>query len=302
MNKKMALALVTLGFGISHADEVYKLNPGENISSLLVNRLGHHIIYRNKYLDEILKYNNLNRQNARKLRIGQEIKIPSAVIQAIANEKTIPTPEIPMIQETPSNAAEFRHWLRLAGKIENLRGKSVGNITPNEYSLVIARPILGLGFDRLENGHELYSSIDTSFVKLAADPSRISRDNFFLAEGSLLYRKHLNDDWSFGGLGKYGQEIYVEVKSSQKYEMHTPWIFGVGPHVGFKNLGFSTLFIPSQKIVTHQTTKANYKFHLNYKIKHHQNFWEFETTYANLSTQSSDVGNLGFKAQYNWKF
>lgn len=302
MNKKMAIALMTLGFGISHADEVYKLQPGENISSLLVNRLGHHIIYRNKYLDQILKYNNLNRQSARKLRIGKEIKIPSSVIQAIANETTIATPEVPTIQEAPSTAAETIRWLRLAGKVENLRGKSVGTLIPNDYSLVIARPILGLGFDRFTDVHEIYSSIETSFVQLAADSSRISRDKFFMGEGSLLYRKRLNNDWSLGGLGKYGQEIYVEVKSSQKYEMHTPWIFGVGPHLGFKNLGFSTLIIPSQKIVNNLSTKANYKFHLNYKIKHHHNYWELESTYANLSTQSSDVGNLGFKVQYNWKF
>ncbi len=309
MNKRIAITLVTLGFGISHADEVYKLEPGENISSLLVNRLKHSIIYRNKYLDQILKYNNLNRQSARKLKIGKEIKIPSAVVEGIAAEKAPPIPQIPTpiteiapTQEAPSTPAEFYRWLRLAGKLENLEGKSVGNLTPYDYSLVIAIPTLGLGFDRINNGHELYSSIDASFVKVAADSLRTGRDSFFLAEGNLLYRKRVNEDWSIGALGKYGQEIYIEVKTNKEYELQTPWIFGIGPHLSYKNLGLSTLFIPSQKIVSDLTTKENYKLLLNYKIQHHHNHWDLEGSYANISTKNSDAGNLGIKVQYNWRF
>jgi hypothetical protein len=309
MYKKMAIALVTLGFGISHADEVYKLEAGENVSSLLVNRLKHSIIYRNKYLDEILKYNNLNRRSARRLRVGKEIKIPSAVIDAIAEEKTLPVTETPQpiaeiapTQETSPAPIEYFRWLRLGVAFENLRGKSVGNSTPNDYSLTLVRPILGLGFDGIKNGHELYSSIDASFVKLADDSLRTGRDSFILAEGSLLYRKRFKEDWAFGAIGEFGQEIYVEVKTNKKYELQTPWIFGMGPHLNYKALGLSYLFVPTQKITSNQSTKDNYKVLLNYKIKHHDNYWLVEGSYSDISPQDSDSLNFAAKIQYNWKF
>jgi hypothetical protein len=313
VNKKIAAGILSLGFAISHADEVYELNPGETVSDLLVNRLKHNIIYRNHYLQEILKYNNLNLRIARRLRIGKEIKIPSTVIDHIVEKEVSPIPDMesltpvqeiaPTPSQDPSPAtAVFNRWLRFGGVFETLTGKSMGNSVPNDYSLVVVRPILGLGFEGRKDDHELYTSIDTSLVKLSDDSLRIGRDSFFLAAGGLLYRKRLNEDWAFGAIAEYGKEIYIEVKTNQKYEIQTPWILGFGPHFNYKNLGLSYLFVPNQKIVANQTSKENYKILLNYKIKHHENYWEVEGHYGNISTQDSDARNSGAKIQYNWMF
>jgi hypothetical protein len=304
MSKKIAAVILSLGFAVSHADEVYKLNPGETISDLLVYRLKHNNIYRSHYLEEILKHNNLNLQSARRLRIGKEIKIPSNVIDHIADNEVSPITEIAPtpIQALSPTTAVIHRWLRFGGVFETLTGKSVGNSVPSDYSLVVVRPILGLGFEGHKDGHELYTSIDTSFVKLSDDSLRIGRDTFFLAAGGLLYRKRLNEDWALGALGEYGKEIYTEVKTNQKYEIQTPWIFSMGPHLNYKNLGLSYLFVPDQKIITDQTSKENYKILLNYRIKHHKNYWEIEGHYGNISTQDSNARNSGARIKYNWMF
>ena len=57
------------------SSEGYELRPGESVSELLY-RLNMSPMYDNGFLDEILKYNNLTRKSARRLKPGTIILLP----------------------------------------------------------------------------------------------------------------------------------------------------------------------------------------------------------------------------------
>ena len=296
------------------ADKVFDLRENENVSRLLYDRLKIEPIYKNGLLKEILDYNQLSIESAKKLPVGTPIKIPAHIeipTQSIAIEpETTPvvtSPELPSEEpvETPvevvteSAPLNLIKWVGIGAKPAILSGE--GKETETSYAMLLLKGSLEGGIGSRTDRHEFLFSVNGDYAYLQKDKALKGSNSLFLAESNLTYRYLINSFW-LGLHFNYGQRMIFVPKPEKKYELLTPWLYGVGPTLAWNSFSLSYLFFPEQSVKSEVKTEMNQSFILTYELIKNNRGWKFSGAVLQNSTQDIDGRQVELGAHYLWYF
>lgn len=297
------------------AENVFELREGENISRLLYDRLNISTIYKNGLLQEVLKYNGLTEEAAKKLPVGAAVKlpehidIPSQSIAVTPEEAPVvvqeapeePAPEETITTEEPSalSSTNLLKWLSLGVKPATLSGE--GNKTDTSYAMLLLKASAEAGLGLKTDHHEALLGVSGDFAYLKDDKALKGSNSLFLGETNLTYRYLVNSVW-LGLHFNYGQRMVFVPKPAQKYELLTPWLYGIGPTIKWNNFSASYLFYPEQTVDSEVKTEMNQSFILTYEMIENNRGWKFSGAILENSTEDIDGQQLEFGARYVWYF
>lgn len=300
------------------ADKVFDLREDENVSRLLYDRLKIEPIYKNGLLKEILDYNQLSIESAKKLPVGTPIKIPAHIeipTQSIAIEpETTPvvtSPELPSEEpseepvETPvevvteSAPLNLIKWVGIGAKPAILSGE--GKETETSYAMLLLKGSLEGGIGSKTDRHELLFSVNGDFAYLQKDDALDGSNSLFLAETNFTYRYLVSSVW-LGLHLNYGQRMVFIPKTDKKYELRTPWLYGIGPTLAWNNFTASYLLYPEQSVKSDVKTEMNQSFILTYEFIKNNRGWKFSGALLQNSTEDIDGQQIEFGARYLWYF
>lgn len=309
MNKKILTFVVLANISLNGLSETYKLNKHETVSELLKVRLKISPIYQNRYLAEVLNFNNLTFEQARRLPIGAEIKLPESVIAQIPPSEVAPEPEVTapieaatVEDEAPSNTPSrisLDHRIGLGVLFDRVMGeeKSVGS----SYDINIIRPVLSYELKKKIDKHELEGRLSVNYLYVMKDNSRTNGNQFLLGDASLQYAYDLSSFWSLGLKGKYFKDIYLLDAGNSTYKVLDPWLYGFGPVVKFgesRHWSLSYLTIPNQNATNGLDTRNNFITRLGFETVFNDHPIQFGASYTDSSTDQMSGKKYGLSAEY----
>lgn len=261
----------------------YYLNQGESLSELLYNRLEISPIYRNGYLKEVLIYNNLDEESAKKLPPGTPIKLPGldkkVTKKEQSSEKENPTAEI--VSPSSTSFTEWRQRFGLGVAFDIFNGKEKSS--PVEYSSNALRPVLEYKISRYFGEDEFSILLNASYMMFQKDESRIGDDSFFSSQVEISYLKIFLNSISAGPSIRYGNSIYFEKDSSgSNYRIINPWLYSIGGQLIFQKIwGIGFYFIPDQNLSSISKSRSNFEGIVSYNTKLMDKPVSFSLSYAN---------------------
>lgn len=224
--KKIALA--TLMVTSSVWSQVYYLKANETVSELLYNRLKVSPIYRNGYLEKVLKYNNISREGSTALPQGTEIRLPhSEVVEEVQKPKEEEKNPEPEDLKTESQFLPIlkSYYVEVAATLENFNG-DIGLANINSTFLY---PNFELGHIRTKGEYSQIFEVSLSYVVLSEDPYLAGKNKILNAGLNYQILKH-QADWRYGLRLKYeNTTLILDAESGENYKLENPLYFSFGP-------------------------------------------------------------------------
>lgn len=284
------------------AERVFNLKEGEDVSRLLYERLKISTIYRNGLLQEVLKFNDLTDETAKKLPVNTPIRLPDHIVISVPEEspaEVIPeetvTTEIP---EKPSTL-NITKWFSLGLKPAILTGDAKDSST--SFSMVLLKASAEGGVSSKTERHEVLFGVGVDFAYLQKDEALKGNNSLFLADTNLIYRYLVKTVW-LGLHFNFGQRMIFSPKPDERYEFLTPWLYGIGPTLAWNNFTMSYLLYPEQTVESGVKTQMNQGLILGYELRENNHGLKFSGTIFENSTEAIYSKQLELGARYVWYF
>ncbi len=243
---------------LARAESSYILEEKETVSELLYNRLNIKPIYRG-FLKEVLEFNQLSEQSARKLRPGKVIRLPQTI-----EEKVIHTESHEKIVSPISHLSYYR----ISGTFSRLEGKSDSE-SETSFNTNLIRPELALGHMVHTNKAVFLAEASVGYQTLQNDENRKSSSSLWLGEIFLRGLWKSSDKLRFGLDGKVSQSIYVIPIEGDTYKVSSPWLGTLGPRLEFgetKILGITASWRPDQDVSGGVMSRGAMNFSADFSI------------------------------------
>lgn len=231
------IVLATLMVTPSVWSQVYYLKANETVSELLYNRLKVTPIYRNGYLDKVLKHNNLSRETSKALPQRTEIRLPPPeIVEEVQKPKEvekIPEPEV-FKAESPSLPILKSYYVEAVAILENLSW----DIESANINSTFLYPRFELGHIRTKGEYTQVFEASLSYVVLTEDPYLEGKSKVLNAGLNYQILKH-QADWRYGLKFKYeNTTLILGAKSGENYKLENPLYFSIGPSLQWHNSKF----------------------------------------------------------------